>query len=412
MVTRRDSLTAFAAASLAGLASGASAQSRREPAPLPPQVTPAPRDNFKITGTFINAAYTHPLPLDAAVAAREYLAGRCDPGLRGGRRRDANALFAQLINAKPSEIAGIPSTSYGESFVAGALGLFEDTKAKIVSDILHFDGALYMYGELAKRGNPFTILPMTKDGRIDMNALEKAVTPGTKLVAVSAVSMVNGFQHDLKTVCEIAHRRGAHVFVDAIQGAGAVPIDVKATGVDFLACSSFKWLQGDFGYGFLYAREDLLPILRRAQYGYHQPKTLAYHALPGDPPGKALFEATPNNASAAGYFEVGSMGTAAEVAVAVSLQNLLNTGVANIQKTRQPLMDKMYEKLGAKYEPLTPKGSTSSIMAWSLPDANTVLGAKIREAGINIQLYKTRFRVSPSIYNTMDDIDKLIGVLT
>lgn len=411
MVTRRDSLTALAAASLAGLASGASAQPRN-PSAAPPQVTPLPRDNFKITGTFINAAYTHPLPLDAAAAEREYVTGRIDPGLRGGGRRNANALFAKLINANPNEIAGIPSTSFGESFVAGVMGLYNDPKAGIVSDILHFEGGLYTYGELAKKGNPFTIVPATKDGRIDMNLMEKAIVPGTKLVAVSFVSWINGFEHDLKTVCELAHRKGAKVYVDAIQGLGATPLDVKATGVDFLASSSFKWLQGDMGYGFLYVREDLLPMLKRAQYGYNQMKTYAYHAFPGDTPGSALFEAEPDNASAPGFFQIGTMGAAAQVAVAVSLQNILNMGVENIQKTRQPLMDRMYEKLGAKYEPMTPRGSKTSIMTFAAPDARKTLSPKLAEAGVNVQVYGSRFRVSPSIYNTMADIDKLIGVLT
>ena len=71
----------------------------------------------------------------------------------------------------------------------------------------------------------------------------------TKLVAVSLVSMINGFQHDLKALCDIAHSRGALVYADIIQGAGAVPIDVHAWGVDFCACATYKWLMGDFGVG-------------------------------------------------------------------------------------------------------------------------------------------------------------------
>jgi selenocysteine lyase/cysteine desulfurase len=120
--------------------------------------------------------------------------------------------------------------------------------------------------------------------------------------------MVNGFQHDLKAVCEIAHRKGARVYVDAVQAAGAVPIDVRASGVDFMACSTFKWLMGDFGRGFLYVRHDLLPSLTRRVFGYHQPESLEYHVFPGHPPGRALFEASADSRTATGYFEVGSLG--------------------------------------------------------------------------------------------------------
>jgi hypothetical protein len=57
--------------------------------------------------------------------------------------------------------------------------------------------------------------------------------------------MRNGFEHDLKAVCDLAHSRGAKVYADAGQAVGAVPVDVRASGVDFLACSSYKWLMGD-----------------------------------------------------------------------------------------------------------------------------------------------------------------------
>ncbi len=411
MISRRQSLGALAAAPFGALAwRTAFADTPAAPAWTPP----SPRDNFKISGTYINAAYTHPLPLDAAAAMRDYVARRADPGAPHLREdENAKTLFAKLINAStPDAIAGTPSTSYGESFVIGALGLEGDRNAGIVTDILHFDGSLYAYGELAKLGSPLTILPMTPDGRIDMNRLESAVTPQTRLVSVSLVSMVNGFKHDLKTVCDIAHKKGAYVYVDAIQGAGAVPIDVQASGVDFLSCSTFKWLMGDFGCGFLYVRPDLIPKLKRTEFGYHQPQTLAYHAFPGDKPGAVLFEAAPNDTAASGRFEVGSTGDGARAAATVSLRNLLAWGVDNLQSARQPLMDRLYDKLSAHYQPMSPKGSRSSIIAFSLIGARDKLRPRITEAKINIQLYPNRLRISPSVYNTPEDIDRLIAVLT
>ena len=92
--------------------------------------------------------------------------------------------------------------------------------------------------------------------------------------------MYNGFQHDLKAVCDLAHAHGALVYADIIQGAGAVPIDVRATGLDFAACSSFKWLMGDFGLGFLYAREGALEHVKRSQWGYHSTSDMNEHVPP------------------------------------------------------------------------------------------------------------------------------------
>jgi len=409
MVSRRGSLTALAAAPFAVWAARGAAQAGA------PEVRPsvgAFKGNFSLTGVYLNAAYTHPLPLDAAAAMRAWASERTDPGAKHTPPVDAKPLFAKLINAEPDEIAAIPSTSYGESFVLGALGLRDGGKGKIVTDILHFDGSLYTYGELKKRGVGLAVLPMTPQGRIDMNRLEAAVDGDTRLVSISLVSMINGFEHDLKQVCEIAHRKGAKVFVDAIQGAGAVPIDVKTSGVDFLACSTFKWLMGDFGYGFLYVRKDLLPTLKRPEFGYHQPRDLDYHAFPGDKPGPVLFEAWPEDATAAGYFEVGSLGTAAEVAAAVSLTNILARGVDDIQSARQPLIERLRTALTGPYQPLTPPDSRSGIIAFSLPNARELLHPRLLAAGVNIQVYPHRFRISPSVYNTEGDVDHLLEVLT
>jgi selenocysteine lyase/cysteine desulfurase len=405
MITRRDSLLA-----LGGAAAMVSATSGANPAAALSGTALLGPSSFRLSGTYLNAAYTHPMPLNTAAAVRAYMERRVTPG-HGFQPRPTKALFAKLINATPDEIALVPSTSYAESFVVGALQLKNSAKAHVVTDILHYDGSLYMYDELARRGLGLTVLPMTKDGRIDLNRLESAITLSTRLVAISLVSMVNGFEHDLKAVCDIAHKKGAKVYVDAIQAAGAIPIDVKASNVDFLAASTFKWLMGDFGCGFLYVRSDLLPSLARQDFGYRQMALAEYHVLPGDAPGKSQFEARPNNKDAMGYFEVGTVSIAAEIAAGVSIQNILDTGVENIQRTRQPLVDKLYARLSQRYNPMTPAGSRSPIMVFAMPDAEKNLTDRLKQAVINFQLYPNRFRISPSVYNTMADIDRAIDVL-
>src|SRR5690606_13422537 len=142
-----------------------------------------------------------------------------------------------------------------------ALGIPE-AGGRIVTDALHFFGSFHLYAELERAGMEVVILPM-HENRIRMSDMEAAVNDRTRLVAVSAISTINGFQHDLKAVADLAHAHGAHVYVDAVHAVGAVPFDVRATGVDLVATSSYKWLMGDMGLGFLYARADLIPRLRR-----------------------------------------------------------------------------------------------------------------------------------------------------
>jgi selenocysteine lyase/cysteine desulfurase len=165
-------------------------------------------------------------------------------------RIDIKAEFAALINARPSEIAFIPNTTTGENFVLNGLGL-PASGGNVVTDALHFEGALIHLGALKRDGLDVRIV-LPRDWRIQLEDLDRVIDNKTKLVELSLVAMFTGFQHDLKAVCDLAHSRGALVYADIAQAAGCTPIDVKASGVDFCACSSFKWLMGDFGLGFLY----------------------------------------------------------------------------------------------------------------------------------------------------------------
>ena len=373
------------------------------------------KDKFQISGTYLNAAYTHPMSLGSANAIKSFLDLRMVNGRGKGvnmatDRREALDLFAKLINADPQELAWVPSTMVGENLVVSGLGL-PGSKARVVTDAYHFDGSLYLYQQLAKQGLDLHILG-PRNNQIDMNELDVAIKPGTRLVAISLVSTINGFQHDLKAVCDLAHSRGAMVYADIIQAAGAVPIDVKESGVDFCACSTYKWLMGDFGVGFLYVRKDRLEMLKRSQYGYRQLADYAFHAFPFDQPGTELFESRPKE-DTGGHFEVGTLGNEAVAALRYSLGLLLETGIDKIQQFRQPMIDRLQSALPELgYAQMTPANSKSPIVSFAFRDASKILKPRLDAADINIQLYENRLRISPSFYNDTDDIEKLIKVLS
>jgi selenocysteine lyase/cysteine desulfurase len=205
-------------------------------------IKPLPhRDRFEVRGTFLNSAYTHPMSRASADAMATYVDSRMANGLADGYnmmddRNQAKALFARLINCDADELCWVPSTMVGENLITAGLDL-AGRRAHVVTDAAHFEGSLYMYEQLRRAGVEVTVLPLQDNG-IDLDQLEQAVRPDTRLVALSLVSALNGFQHDLKAVCALAHARGALVFADIIQAAGAVPIDVRDSGVDFCACST------------------------------------------------------------------------------------------------------------------------------------------------------------------------------
>ena len=367
--------------------------------------------------TYLNAAYTHPIPKVSMDAARRAADGRGTlPPPAGGQSRTPKALFAALINAKPSEIAYVSSTSAGENLVVQALDLDRRFDGNVVSDGLHFEGALLHLLELRKQGLDVRIVKPTREGRIDFKDLERAVDKKTRLIEVSSASMYNGFQHDLAAVCNLAHANGAYVYADIIHSAGAEPFDVKAFGVDFAACSTFKWLMGDFGIGFLYAREDLLDRIRRPVMGYYQAPNLEQSFPPNLPEGEYVPVTYVFEKSAAGLFESGTLtgGPAINVALlTASLNYITSLGVANIQAHRQPLIKKLQQevpRLG--FTPMTPPECTGPIVTFFKPDlAQTDVPRKLQGAGVNVRLSTHWMRLSPSVYNDMRDIERFLEVL-
>ena len=381
----------------------------------PPQAAALPvKDAFALPAgmTYLNSAFIHPMPVAAATAVNQYLATRTfrEPRHSGDAlAAQVKAEFARLINAQPSEISLIPNTSTGENLVVNGLGIAPGG-GNIVTDALHFEGSLVLYGEMAKRGVEVRVV-RARDWRIDLDDLDRAIDRNTRLVAVSQVSWYNGFEHDLKAVSDLAHAKGAHVYADVIQAVGNTPLDVRATDLDFCACSTFKWLMGDFGTGFLFVREALLDrVVHRTQVGYQQADT-ALHYLASDSPGDTPVTWTLHN-DATGHFEVGTFGQGAVNALAVSLPWLRTLGPANIQAYRQPLLAKLRERLPRLgFTCITPEGTRSSIISFTASGAEQRFGERLRRANVAVSLAGDRMRVSPSIFNDLGDIDALLSAL-
>lgn len=367
--------------------------------------------------TYINAAYTHPIPKVSLEAVRRAAEGRCAVHAPAAVAANPRTLFAELINAKPTEIAYVSSTSAGENLVVQALGLDRRFDGNVVTDGLHFEGALLHLLELKKRGLDVRVVKPTRDYRIDFKDLERAVDRKTKLIEVSSASMYNGFQHDLSGVCRLAHAHGAYVYADIIHSAGAEPFDVKASGVDFAACSTFKWLMGDFGIGFLYAREGVLDTLPRPVAGYYQASKLDAFYPPNLPAGEYAPIAYELQQSAAGYFETGALTGSVAINVALlaaSLTYVRDLGVANIQAHRQPLIKKLQQevpRLG--FTPVTPPGSTGGNVTFVKPNiGQSEIPRRLQAAKVNVRLDTHWMRLSPSVYNDMADVERFLDAIS
>jgi selenocysteine lyase/cysteine desulfurase len=242
--------------------------------------------------------------------------------------------------------------------------------------------------------------------------LERVVDRRTKLVEVSLVSMYNGFQHDLRAVCDLAHAHGAYVYADIIQAAGAVPIDVRASGVDFAACATYKWLMGDFGLAFLYVREDLLGrVVQRPHWSYRSAADVDIHLSPFDPQSPTPVSWTPRP-DASGYFELGTVANAVAAALALSIPYIQRLGVANIQQYPQPMLRRLQSEMPRLgFTPATPLDSTSPIVTFASKDTRAA-ARKLEAARVNVRVAPYWIRIAPSIYNDMRDIERLLEALS
>ncbi len=176
------------------------------------------------------------------------------------------ARFAQLIGAKPEEIALSPSVSTALSSIASALDHHE--RPKIITTELDFPTVAYQW--LVKRSQGVCVEFLTSQDKIHvpLESYQKSIDEKTALVATSRVFFTSGYLQDIRSITELAHAKGALMLVDDYQGTGQVPIDVKELGIDFLVTGSLKWLLGGPGIAFLYVREDLLSKLRPTITGW------------------------------------------------------------------------------------------------------------------------------------------------
>lgn len=375
------------------------------------------RSEFPWTGNqlFLNPAGWHPMRIQTADAMRHYLDFKLSgPGdgrgeWAGGHQDQAKAAFAQLINADTAEISFAQSTLMGENIVGLGLGLASN-QGNVVTDELHYEGSLYMYRTLEKQGLELRIV-RCKDNRIDPRDVDAAVNRKTRLIATSLISYQNGVRADIKALAGVAHANGAYLYADVIQGAGAVPIDVKALDLDFCACSGYKWLMGDRGLGYLYVRRALqAKVLRRTMYGDRQFSGFQYHMFPHDPPGPRPASWT-SRTGAGSLYEVGNIANIVAAGHAESIRFILDLGIDRIQAYVKPMVDRLRKEMPRLgYPCLTPEDTPSPISAFVVEKPEQ-LRAKLKRRNIDAKVEWNQTRVSVSVYHNLADIDRFLDAV-
>jgi len=221
----------------------------------------------------------------------------------------ARASFAALINAEPQDIAVGTSVSQLVSSLSSALVRAGAPRRRVISSVVEFPGVAQAWQAAVHHAPGWELRLLTATAELTIAAEAPAPAPGplgatdpevtisterfvqaideqTALISVPQVLYANGALQDVGRIVQAAHAQGALVFVDAYQAVGSVPLDVKASGVDFLAAGTLKFLLGTAGIAFLYVhpalREQLIPSVtgwfgRVAPFAY-DPTQLDYAA--------------------------------------------------------------------------------------------------------------------------------------
>jgi selenocysteine lyase/cysteine desulfurase len=306
--------------------------------------------------------------------------------------------FARLVSASHDEIGFLFATSEGENVVANALDLGRGDN--VVIDELHYETEFVLYRHLESAKGVELRIAKHRDGLVAVSDFEPLVDRQTKLVSVSWVSHQNGFRHDMRPIADLAHAHGALFYTDAIQAVGMFPIDVRQAGVDFLCCGTYKWLLGGFGVAPFFIRKELLDRIRIDRFGaLHVAKE-----LPGQ-----RFELY----QTAKRYDYATLPFGEVYQLGAGIAYLERVGVDRIEQHTVGLAKQLRAGLAAQGHRLfTPEGNASSIVTFSFDRDPAEVHAALDAAKIDttVRDASKQMRVSPALFNTKDDIARILHV--
>jgi selenocysteine lyase/cysteine desulfurase len=349
---------------------------------------------------FLNSAHIAPVPRQVAAAGRDFVDIKLTRPLEIDEllaKADAvRAQFAALVNATPEEIGLLFSTGEGENVVANGIGLTQGDN--VVIDELHFPTEFVLYRALeASRGIELRIVKH-RDGAVTASDYESHVDQRTRLVSVAWVSHLNGFRHDVRPIADLAHAHGALFYVDAIQAVGMFPVDVRAAGVDFLCCGTYKWLLAGFGVAPFFIRRELIDRIRPDRFGW------------GDiarelPDYRYQLEAT------AKRFDYSCRAFGAIYQLGASLSYLASVGIPRIEQHSVSLAQRLHAGLDRQgYKLFTPPDNRSSIVVAFTSKPMTDIQATLQKANLHVTAEDGHIRIAPALFNTTDDVDRCLEV--
>jgi len=366
--------------------------------------------------TYLNLAGMAPMPKVSLKAVQAALEAKKFPHLH-----DDTAVFfelpnrlrtniAALIGGKPEEIALTTGASTGT--MAVAYGLDWKPGDEVLTSKAEFPLQYTTWKPMEERENIVVKVVSPQGKFLTADDLIAALTPSTRVVSISHVRFDDGSMLDVPRLAEACHKQGTLLLLDVSQSCGAVPMDVAKLGADFLVCAGYKWLLGAFGTGFFWVKHERISRLRAAPF--------YWMAVAGSDNFAKLDFANPKPSDSAKRWDTPEWASHFNFNLAA-----LDAGVEFVQRAKpetvlahnHTLIDSLLTRLPVDRcvaaSPLdrAHRGPYGCFVART-PEKTAELYQKLRAENVFVSLRESKIRVSPYLFNTIQDIDRLISVIT
>lgn len=313
----------------------------------------------------------------------------------------ARTQFADLIHAQVEDVAVVSCASEAAFQVAWAENFTQDRPTIVTTD-LEFPSVAHVWLAARSRGVEVEFVPH-HDGLVAAEQYAKVVTQRTALVSVPLVSYANGLRFPVTDIARQAHQNGAHVVVDAYQGAGVVPIDVRELECDYLIAGALKYLLGAPGIAFLWVRPGLERGVDPALTGWFA-RTNPFAFTP-----KVL-----DYADNARRFQTGTPSIPAAYAATAGLSLLNETNSEDVFRHVEGLAAALQDRvvnLGYRlYSPANPESRGPQVTVWS--ERSEHLSTFLKERRIFVSPRGQAIRMSLHFYNNEDDVKAVTQALS
>ena len=314
----------------------------------------------------------------------------------------ARGLFARIVNARAQDIAIVPAASYGMSVASRNLALGAGRTIVLLGE--QFPSNVYPWRAAAARAGAEVLTVDAPHGDLTAAVLA-AIDDRTAIAALPHCRWTDGALLDLEPIGERVREAGGALALDLTQSAGALPIDFQRVQPAYAAAACYKWLMGPYTFGFLYVHPD---------HQESEPLEHGWATRASSEDFARLVEYRDEFAPGARRFDMGEPANfhLAPMAIA-ALEQVLAWGVDNIAETlrgRTAVIAERARDMGLRSQPEELRAGHYLGLRFAGGVPPGLLDALVRE-NVHVSVRGSSMRVTPHLYNTDADVDRLFAAL-